>query len=85
MSPWTAAQLAAGVISARHRGDYRDAEALLESFPDEAAKTRGFCLLAELALSLVRKASGQSMDELVRELSIHLAQADQLMPPPPPR
>ena len=82
-TPWTAAQTAAGVIAARHRGDHADAEALLASFPDEAARTRGFWLLAELSLSLVREATGQSTDELVRELTIHLGQADELLPPPP--
>ncbi|WP_033341489.1 hypothetical protein [Catenuloplanes japonicus] len=65
-----AAQRAAGVIAAKHRGDFAGAEALLASFPDEAGKTRGFCLLAELALSLVRTHTGQSMDELVQELTL---------------
>lgn len=82
MPPFEAAQLAAGVLAARHRGDLRDAEALLESFPDQASKTRGFHVLAELALSLVRAQTGQSMDELVQELSVQLAQAAQLLPPP---
>lgn len=74
-APFEAAQRAAGVIAARHRGDLADAETLLASFPDEAAKTHGFCLLAELALSLVRMQTGQTMDELVRELSLHMAAA----------
>jgi len=76
LSPFQAAQLAAGVLAARHRGDLHGAEALLASFPDEAGKTRGFCLLAELSLSLVREQTGQTMAELVQELSAHLGQAD---------
>lgn len=74
-TPWEAAQRAAGVLAARHRGDLSGAEELLESFPDEAAKTRGFCVLADVALALVRAQSGQTMDELVQELSVHLARA----------
>ena len=81
MTPFEAAQCAAGVVAARHRGDLSDAESLLASFPDEAAKTRGFHVLAELCLALVRKQTGQTMDELVRELSIRLATADELPPP----
>ncbi|MFI5844753.1 superoxide dismutase [Catenuloplanes sp. NPDC051500] len=65
-----AAQRAAGVIAAKHRGDLAGAEALLASFPDEASRTRGFCLLAELSLSLVTSQTGQSMDELVQELTL---------------
>ncbi|GAA0917649.1 superoxide dismutase [Virgisporangium aurantiacum] len=71
-----AAQRAAGVIAARHRGDLDGAEALLASFPDDAARARGFCLLAELALALVRAQTGQTMDDLVRELSLHMAAAE---------
>lgn len=78
-SAWTAAQYAAGVLAARHRGDLAGAESLLEEFPDEATKTRGFCVLAELSLSLVRSQTGQSMQELVQELCVHLEQAQ--LPP----
>lgn len=75
MAAADAAQRAAGVIAARHRGDLAGAEALLASFPTEQARTLGFYLLAELALGLLRSQAGQSMDELVRELSLHLAAA----------
>jgi hypothetical protein len=81
LSPWSSAQLAAGVIAARHRGDPAGAEALLASFPDETAKVRGFHVLSELCLSLVRAQTGQSMEELVRELPVQLGQADQVLPP----
>ena len=66
-----AAQRAAGVVAAKHRGDFGGAEALLAEMGDSA--TRGFCLLAELALALVRAQTGQSMDDLVQELSLHMA------------
>ncbi|MEV6985841.1 hypothetical protein AB0M95_31905 [Sphaerisporangium sp. NPDC051017] len=75
------AQRAAGVIAAKHRGDLAGAEALLGAFPDDAARVRGFCLLAELALSLVRAQTGQNMDELVQELTLRMA-AIVLEPPP---
>ncbi|GII80632.1 hypothetical protein Sru01_56140 [Sphaerisporangium rufum] len=75
------AQRAAGVIAAKHRGDLAGAEALLSAFPDDATRVRGFCLLAELALSLVRSQTGQSMDELVQELSLTMAAATMQAPP----
>lgn len=81
-SPFEAAQRAAGVLAARHRGDLHGAEALLASFPDEASKTRGFYLLAQLSLSLVCEQTGQTFDELVQELSTHLGQADGSLGPP---
>lgn len=68
-----AAQRAAGVIAARHRGDLDGAERLLEMFPDEATRSRGFMFLAELALSLVRSQTGQSMEDLAQELALHIA------------
>ncbi|GII83527.1 hypothetical protein Ssi03_15170 [Sphaerisporangium siamense] len=77
------AQQAAGVIAAKHRGDLVGAEALLAAFPDDPARVRGFCLLAELALSLVRAQTGQSMDDLVQELTLHMATA--VLKPPPGR
>ncbi len=76
-----AVQRAAGVIAARHRGDLDGAENLLAAFPSEQAKTLGFYLLAELALGLLKAQTGESMDDLVQELCLHLAVgADQ--PPP---
>ncbi|MDG4765816.1 superoxide dismutase [Solwaraspora sp. WMMD406] len=74
-------QRAAGVIAARHRGDLDGAEALLADFPSEHARTLGFYLLADLALGLVRAQSGQTMDDLVRELSLHLAAGTHRPPP----
>jgi Fe-Mn family superoxide dismutase len=68
-----AAQQAAGVIAAKHRGDFAGAEELLSSMGDENVRTRGFMLLAELALTLVRSQSGQDMDELVQELTLLMA------------
>jgi hypothetical protein len=41
----------------------------------------GFRLPIELALSLVRAQTGQSMDDLVQELTLHMAAA--AMAPPP--
>ncbi|MEV7350870.1 MULTISPECIES: superoxide dismutase [Micromonospora] len=66
-------QRAAGVIAAKHRGDPAGAEELLAAFPSEQARTLGFYLLADLALGLVRAQSDQSMDDLVRELSLLVA------------
>ncbi|KXK63672.1 hypothetical protein AWW66_01530 [Micromonospora rosaria] len=66
-------QRAAGVIAATHRGDLADAEELLAAFSSEQAKTLGFYLLADLTLGLLRTHSGQSLDDLVRELSLLVA------------
>ncbi|WP_091082539.1 hypothetical protein [Micromonospora nigra] len=73
-------QRAAGVIAARHRGDLAGAEALLASFESDQARTLGFYVLADLALGLVRAQSGQSLDDLVRELTLLVAAT----PPRPP-
>ncbi|MEV6304552.1 superoxide dismutase [Actinoplanes sp. NPDC051861] len=75
------AQQAAGVVAAKHRGDFAGAEELLTAMGDERARARGFCLLAELALNLVRARTGQTMDDLVRELSLLMADAAQGGPP----
>ncbi|WP_211247611.1 hypothetical protein [Cryptosporangium arvum] len=68
-----AAQRAAGVIAARRRGDDTGAEALLASFPDDAAKAGAFFVLADLAVALLATASDQSCDEVVQDLTILLA------------
>ncbi len=64
------AQLAAGVVAAKHRGDLAGAEELLSAFGSDVAAAGGFLTLAEVALGLVRAQTGQSMDELVQELSL---------------
>ncbi len=66
-------QRAAGVIAARHRGDLAGAETLLASFDTEQSRTLGFYLLADLALGLVRAQTGQSLDDLMRELTLLVA------------
>ena len=80
-SVFQAAQRAAGVIAAKHRGDLTGAQALLEAFPDEACRTRGFQLLAELALTILRAQTGETMEELVQELSLHIASTAAAGPP----
>ncbi|GLW35645.1 superoxide dismutase [Actinoplanes regularis] len=75
------AQQAAGVVAAKHRGDLAGAETLLAAMGDERAQARSFCLLAELAMALVRAQTGQSMDDLVQELSLLMADAAITGPP----
>ncbi|MFC7546889.1 hypothetical protein [Plantactinospora sp. GCM10030261] len=60
-------------------------EELLGAFPGELARTLGFYLLADLALGLVRASSGQSMDDLVRELSLLVAATGHDSPSESPR
>ncbi|MFJ6199173.1 superoxide dismutase [Micromonospora sp. NPDC092111] len=80
---FVAVQQAAGVIAAKHRGDLAGAEELLAAIGDPAAQARGFCLLAELALALVRAQTGQSMEELIQELSPLIAAVAHREPPEP--
>ncbi|GAA2221010.1 superoxide dismutase [Micromonospora olivasterospora] len=67
-------QRAAGVIAAKRCGDLAGAEELLASFESEQARTLGFYLLADLALSLVGAQTGQSLQEVVRELALVVAE-----------
>jgi Fe-Mn family superoxide dismutase len=62
-SAFTAAQRAAGVIAAKHRSDLAGAHALLAAFPDETTRTRGFQLLAELALTLTSPSPSSTSSE----------------------
>ncbi|MER7167586.1 superoxide dismutase [Micromonospora sp. NPDC000207] len=73
-------QRAAGVIAATHRDDHAGAEELLAAFDSEQARTLGFHLLADLLLGLLRAQSGQTMDALVRELTLLVADAAQAPP-----
>lgn len=75
------AQRAAGVIAAEHRGDFDGAQALLAAFPDEISRTRGFHLLAQLALTILSDQTGEPMEELVQHLSLHIASAAAEGPP----
>lgn len=74
------AQQAAGVIAARHRGDDRGAARLLDAFPDRAALTDGFVLLADMSLQMHCERAGQTMTECVQELCLHL---DEVLAAPP--
>ncbi|MCA1674705.1 MAG: hypothetical protein LC799_21765 [Actinobacteria bacterium] len=67
-----AAQRAAGLLAARHRGDADGVRTLMASFHDEAALAGGALLLADMALGMLRERSGQSMDECVQHLSVRL-------------
>lgn len=66
-----AAQRAAGVVAARHRGDREGAAALMASFEDVSSLAGGSLLVAELALGLYQQASGH-MDTCVRELCLRM-------------
>lgn len=81
VSAFAGAQRAAGAIAAKHRGDLDGAQAMLAAFPDEASRTRAFQLLAELALTILCAQSGESMEALVQDLSLHIATAAITGPP----
>jgi Fe-Mn family superoxide dismutase len=67
-----AAQAAAGIIAARHRGDLASADALLDGMSD-AQKAAGFLLLADLAVTLLARYEDRPPDAVAAELSLHLA------------
>ena len=67
-----AAQAAAGIIAARHRGDLESADALLDGLSD-ARKAAGFLLLADLAITLLAHYEDRPADAVAAELSLHLA------------
>ncbi len=69
----SAALLAAGVIAAKRRGDDEGASALLAAFPDAAAQTLGFYVVGDLAVVLLSQATGQSVEDCTRRLSLALA------------
>ena len=69
-----AAQQAAGVIAAKHRGDFAGAEELLGAIGDETVRTRVSCCSPNSPLTLVRSQTGQSMDELVHEVTLLMAE-----------
>ncbi len=70
-----AAQRAAGVLLARHRGEREDAAALMATFADEGELASGALLLADLALGLYAQAAERDIDGCVQELSLQLEQA----------
>jgi hypothetical protein len=68
-----AAQRAAGVVAARRRGDDAGAATLMAEFPDAEVKALGFYVVAELALTLLCKETGDSMDTTVQRLNLAIA------------
>jgi hypothetical protein len=67
-----AAQVAAGVIAARHRGDLASASKLLETL-DDRSRAAGFLFLADLAVALLAQGEGRQVDEVAAELSLQIA------------
>ena len=70
-----AAQRAAGVIAAHQRGDVEGVATLMDGFGSDRAAAGGFLLLSELLLGMYRSHTGQSADECIRELTLHLEAA----------
>lgn len=69
-----AAQRAAGVLAARHRGDAGGVAALMDGFGSDRALAGGFLLLAELTLGLYGREAGRSAESCLQELCLHLSQ-----------
>lgn len=67
-----AAQRSAGVIAARHRGDFAGAENLLTGL-DDPSRAAGGLFLADLAIALLAHAEGREVDAVAGEISLQLA------------
>lgn len=67
-----AAQIGAGIIAARHRGDLVSADALLDGLGD-TAKAAGFLFLADIAVTLLAAAEGRPVTEVAADLSLQIA------------
>lgn len=77
----TAAQRVAGLVAARGRGDADGARQLMGSFDSERELAGGALLVAELSLGLLQKQTGESLDQCVRDLCIHMESALGQAPP----
>jgi Fe-Mn family superoxide dismutase len=69
-----AAQRAAGILAARHRGDREGARLLVSEMSSEDL-AGGALLLAELTLSLYADASGDDVERCLRDLASDLEHA----------
>jgi hypothetical protein len=67
-----AAQVGAGIIAARHRGDLASADALLCGL-DDRKKAAGFMFLADLAIALLARFEDRSVDDVAADLSLQIA------------
>lgn len=73
----SAAQRVAGIVAARGRGDRDGASQLLQSL-EEHELSAGALLVADLALGLLRRESGESLDQTVARLCVEIEQALQV-------
>lgn len=71
------AQRAAGVVAARRRGDHAGAVELMNDFEDADERAMGFYVVADLAVVLLSQASGRSVEECLRDMSLVLASGAQ--------
>lgn len=67
-----AAQQAAAVLSARHRGDRAGVTALLAGFASDAQMAAGFLLVAELTMGLLEQQTGRSSTDCLQQLCLDL-------------
>jgi hypothetical protein len=67
-----AAQVGAGIIAARHRGDLASADALLDGL-DDRARAAGFLFLADIAIAVLAAAEDRPVDQVAADLSLQIA------------
>ena len=68
----SAAQRVAGVVAARGRGDFDGARELMLSFDSERELASGALLVAEISLGMLRRETGEPLDDCVHDLCLHL-------------
>jgi hypothetical protein len=70
-----AAQRAAGVLVARHRGDVSGSQELLATFADDRELAGGALLLAELTMSLYSDETGRDFADCLQDLNLQMESA----------
>lgn len=74
-----AAQQAAAVLAARHRGDPAGVAALMGSFASDRAMAGGLLLLADLTLRLYGEQRKLSTEQCLQELCLQLAETTEAL------
>jgi len=72
-----AARTAVGVVLAHRHRDTDGLRALLGDLPDPDTRATAFLVVADLALTLLAQATGQTLEDCAQRLSLAIAQGCQ--------
>lgn len=70
-----AAQRVAGVVAARGRGDLDGARTLMANLAGDQETAAGAVLVTELALGMLQRQTGESVETCVQQLAVELEAA----------